>query len=643
MPTLLLLLCCALGPAEAQNLVSNPSFEGASGHPLWPAGWTQLDGEPIELRGKGGHIGQRYVHFFDSKPDQGSALESRHVPAVPGATYRMQAFVRTHYECQPGIYIQFHDARGTRVSEVHELFPGPWDGWMPFEVRAVAPPEAVEVSALLYAFVGDVGDFDFDDVELVLESWPTGRGGDPAPAYATWRQLESAAAGWSARSTAMPGGKPMVDIGSRLELFVDSFMVDGLAGSAERRLHHPVPREAVLYFDKPWEGASSAYVTVMQDADRIRLYYRGSDLKDTHQVTCYAESRDGVHFERPNLGLFEFGGSKDNNIIWTATGVHNFAPFLDTNPNCPPDQRYKAVAGGGLIALVSADGVRWRKLVEEPVITEGAFDSQNLAFYDNLRGEYVCFLRDFANGVRAIRRATSKDFVNWTTPEWLDFGSAPAEHLYTNATVPYFRAPHIYLAFPKRFMPERTKDPSHGDPGVSDGVLMSSRDGLLWERWVEGFLRPGPDPKNWTQRSNMICWGLIPSSEQEISIYWSEHYCHDSAHLRRGTIRTDGFVSAHAGVPGGEVLTRPFTFTGKSLSVNYATSGAGSARFELCDGAGKPLEGFSLADSEVLFGDEIAHTVSWRGGNDVGTLAGRPVRLRVRLEDADLYSFRFAP
>ena len=643
MPVLLFMLCCALSPTGSRNPVANPSFEDAFGTPLWPTAWTQLDGGPIELREKGGHTGRRYVHFSDGRTDQGSALESRHAPAIPGATYRMQAFVRTHNECQPGIYIQFHDGRGARISEVHARFPGPWDGWMPFEVRAVAPPEAVEVSALLYAFVGDVGDFDFDDVELVLESWPTSGGVRPAPPYATSRQLESVAGRWASVSSAMPGGKSMVDIGSRLELFVDSFLVDGLAGSAERRLHHPAPQEAVFYFDRPWEGSSSAYVTVMQDTDRIRLYYRGSDLKGTHELTCYAESEDGIHFERPSLGLFEFEGSTANNIIWTGTGVHNFAPFKDTNPECAADQQYKAVAGGPLIALVSEDGVHWRQLVEDPIITEGAFDSQNLAFYDNLRGEYVCFLRDFANGVRAIRRSTSRDFVHWTAPEWINHGTAPPEHLYTNATVPYFRAPHIYLAFPKRFLPERTKDPSHGDPGVSDGVLMSSRDGMHWERWIEGFLRPGPDPRNWTQRSNMICWGLIPSSEREISIYWSEHYCHDSAHLRRGTIRTDGFVSVHAGVPGGEMLTRPFTFTGNSLVVNYATSAAGSVRFELCNEPGEPIEGFAMADSELLFGDEIAHTVAWRGGSDVASLAGRPVRLRVRLEDADLYSFRFAP
>ena len=89
-------------------------------------------------------------------------------------------------------------------------------------------------------------------------------------------------------------------------------------------------------------------------------------------------------------------------------------------------------------------------------------------------------------------------------------------------------------------------------------------------------------------------------------------------------------------------MTRPFTFTGKRLVVNYDTSAAGSVRFELCTEAGDPCEGFTLADSEQLYGSEIAHEVKWTNGSNVSTLAGKPTRLRVRLKDADLYSFRFA-
>lgn len=617
-------LVASVGLAGAQeNLLRNPSFEEVDPGTGKALGWRQLAGPAVELRDDGGHTGDRYVHFADPAADVGISLESEHLPCRVGGTYRLSAWVRVHDACSPGIYIQFHSDLGERIAETHVRKEGPTEGWVRIQAEAGAPPEAFEVSALLYAYIGDVGQFDFDDVVLTVE------GGHPPDGDPTVR--------------ARPGEKTMVDIGSRLELFVDDYLVDALAGDARRLLHHPVPQEVALVFDRPWEGATSAYVTVFRDGERVRLYYRGNGAG--HETTCYAESRDGVHFERPNLGLFEFAGSTENNIIWLGAGTHNFAPFLDTNPAAPPEQRYKALASAGpkasLVPFASPDGVHWSKIQEDPVITEGAFDSQNLAFFDEHRGQYAAFVRDFRDGVRTIRYATSPDFIHWSTPEWLDYGDAPPEHLYTNATVAYFRAPHLFLAFPKRFVPGRTKDPQHPEPGLSDGVLMSSRDGVHWQRWREAFLRPGPDPANWTERNMGFAWGLVPASETEIALYWWEHYRHDDCRLRRGTVRTDGFVSVHAGAAGGEMLTRPLVFSGSRLVVNYSTSAVGALRFELCDEQGEPLPGLSLADSEVLFGDEIAHEVAWREAT-CASVAGRPVRLRVRLRDADLYSIQFA-
>ena len=93
---------------------------------------------------------------------------------------------------------------------------------------------------------------------------------------------------------------------------------------------------------------------------------------------------------------------------------------------------------------------------------------------------------------------------------------APLEQLYTNNTQPYFRAPHVYIGFPCRFVPGRKKLPTHAEDGMNDGVLMSSRDGLNFERWMQAFLRPGPDPlrASWqvppsggsTWVSPVACW-----------------------------------------------------------------------------------------------------------------------------------------
>jgi hypothetical protein len=465
--------------------------------------------------------------------------------------------------------------------------------------------------------------------------------------------LICSAAAWL--ESAAPAHAQVRDIGSRLEPLVDDWLIQRMQG-AELRLHHPVPREVVMAFDRPWEGNVSAYVTVFRDGDVFRMYYRGADYdwskkEVTHQVACYAESTDGIQWTRPALGLCEFEGSKRNNIVWTGVGCHNFAPFKDANPNCRPDARYKALATGegGLVAFQSADGVRWSLIQDEPVITKGAFDSQNLGFWDAVRGRYVEFHRGFRNGVRDIMTSTSEDFIHWTDPQWLDFGGAPPEHLYTNAVTPYFRAPHVFLGFPKRFMPERKKIEEHPSPGLSDGVFMTSRDGLHWHRFLEAFIRPGLQRERWWERNNMTAWGIvvtrpeIAGTPDELSLYSSESYYEDGNRLRRFALRVDGFVSVHAPFTGGEFVTRPLRFEGKQLLLNYSTSAAGSVRVEIGDEAGQPIPGFALDDCPETYSDSIEEAVRWKGGTDVSALAGRAVRLRFVLKDADLYAIRFAP
>ena len=180
----------------------------------------------------------------------------------------------------------------------------------------------------------------------------------------------------------------MIELGGRRELFVDEFLIDKRDG-LELRLEQPVPREIVIKHDAPWEGSGSCFYTVFHDGDIMRLYYMGLDLTNedgttfqylTRQIyACYAESRDGIHWVKPELGIYEFQGSKKNNIVWAVPKLDNFTPFKDTNPNCPPDERYKALSAGfgpGLFACKSADGIHWSKLVEGPVATQGTFDSQ---------------------------------------------------------------------------------------------------------------------------------------------------------------------------------------------------------------------------------------------------------------------------
>lgn len=134
----------------------------------------------------------------------------------------------------------------------------------------------------------------------------------------------------------------------------------------------------------------------------------------------------------------------------------------------------------------------------------------------------------------------------------------------------------------------------------------------------------------------------LAGAANELSLYAVESYwTGKGSALRRYTLRLDGFVSLSAPMSGGEVVTQRLTFSGSQLAMNFATSAAGSVRVEIQDSAGSPVEGFSLADCPDHFGDTVERTVRWKNGSDLSRLAGKPVRLRFVLKDANLYSFRF--
>ena len=472
-----------------------------------------------------------------------------------------------------------------------------------------------------------------------------------------------------------------INIGSRVEMFVDDLLVFKTFGT-ELKLAAPQPREIVLRMDQPWEGPGSGiYSCVFFDGEKYRMYYRGSAATDgkgdrsEQQYNCLAVSEDGIHWEKPVLGRIEFGGNKDNNILFSGHMAHNFSPMLDPRPDCPADERYKAVAGfmpQGLMAYKSADGIEWQQMQDEPVITEGAFDSHNLTIYDENRKLFRCYSRyfgvpytygmehavvegnriaakpvvgnDLSIGIRAIQSSTSTDFLNWTDPTPNRYHlDAPQDQFYTNATVLCPGASHYYLSFPMRFMNERSKVPGYQYPGVSDAVFMSSRDGVNFDRpFPEAWIRPDLNPRNWTQRNYITAWGILETSPEEFSLYVGEHYMWDDSYIRRYTVRRHGFASMHAPYAGGMFVTKPFIFDGDQLKINYATSAPGFVKVGIvADGTGWPAPGYSTEDCDIIYGNELEHVVTWKGQSDLSQFRGKPVRLKFEMKDADLYSFHF--
>lgn len=471
---------------------------------------------------------------------------------------------------------------------------------------------------------------------------------------------------WAVTTTA----EPILDLGSRRELLVDHHVIEQLDG-VELRLQEPHNEGVAFAFDRPHEGLFSGYVSIvtLPGDGGYRAYYRGLPVLARagapEESTSYAESKDGVIWSKP----------EDNVTLRDERWVtHNLSVFYDTKPGVPADERWKGIGGlntSGLVRVVSADGIHWRKPWGNepmlPAIPEEKkmyrYDSQNLAFWSESEQQYVCYFRHvravpgMGDRVRLIGRATSPDFVTWTDEGEMSFrradgSAAPIEHLYTNQTSPYFRAPHLYVAIAARFLPGRQVlteaeakavgvSPEYfGD--ISDSVLMTTRGGTVYDRtFMEGFGRPGIGLGNWTSRTNYPALNVIQTGPAEMSFYVQKGYGQPDHRLERYSLRLDGFAALHAGYDGGEMVTKPFTFSGDELEINYATSAAGRIRFELQDKSGQPIPGYTLAEAREIIGDEIARVVTWTDGPSVATLQGQPVRLRIVLEDADLFSFRF--
>ena len=502
--------------------------------------------------------------------------------------------------------------------------------------------------------------------------------------------IASIAKGAFIRDTTTP-----FSIGTDRQLFVDDYLINRLASGAHLQLHHPVPRELVLHFNKPWEGNACDFVSIFKDDHLYRMYYgavhftikKGKVTDDSHPYfICYAESKDGIHWLRPDLGIISFNGSKANNIIMQPKDVGEkvsilpeaSAMFKDGNPLASPEARYKAMirnysfkrkVTNGMLAMKSADGINWKLMQDSPVITDGDFDSQNVAFWDEKHQEYRAYWRYKVNYVREIRTARSKDFLHWTDIEDLKYANSPQEELYTNVVKPYYRAPQMYIGLPVRYvqrnwgpsmdaLPDsanrrlRSTAESRFGTALTETLIMGSRDGVHFKRWNEAFMRPGIERKaTWNYGQQYAAWSMVETKSgmegapNELSFYNTEGtwgtLTPDGDGLRRYTLRLDGFVSVNTPMSGGELFTQPIVFDGTELLLNFSTSAAGEIKVEILDIDGKVIRDYSADDCASIFGDSINRKVYWNKGGDVSSLAGRVVRLHFVMKDADLYSFKF--
>lgn len=477
------------------------------------------------------------------------------------------------------------------------------------------------------------------------------------------------------------------------EVCWDDYLIEKADG-IKIQMHKPTKRNVALTLSEKWEGTSCGYFSASNKVDdKIRLYYRASGIKDVKgEFYCFAESEDGIEYKRPNLSRVDFCGDKNNNIHFTEDRfIDNFSVYEDKNPACPPEGKFKAVSlifkgdekvhSEELGLYQSGDGITFEFV--RVLDVKGVFDSNNILMWDEKEEVYRLYLRDFHDKdgndveyfpddkivepwIRDVRLSKSKDLINWTKPEKLIYhGSEEDYQLYTSQIVKYHRA-DIFIGIPTRYI-DRIHDAAPSNfkylpswegkrqealeknarlgSAATDAVLMTSRDGLNFLRCDEQFLGCGLEKEhNWIYGDGYVAYGILETpvegneEKTELSFYSTDNYRNPYTPLTlcRYTIRLDGFFSWRGDFKGGFVLTKPLTFEGNTLKINFSTSALGSIRIEICDSQGNPIEGY---DSGLIFGDSLERPVEFE--KPLKELNGKEVKIRFTFKDADLYSFKF--
>jgi hypothetical protein len=470
-------------------------------------------------------------------------------------------------------------------------------------------------------------------------------------------------------------------IGNQRQLLIDDYLVEDRWGLT-RVLHQPEKylRNPVLLKDKPWEGDVAYRPCVIHDEDygRYRMWYQCFSASSYYGASgpayfvCYAESDDGVNWEKPLLDVCAFPGFAQTNVVYCGTHyqkVSGVQVFRDADEE-DPQRRYKMICveerpgmGSCVNLACSPDGLRWQ-LVGDRHILDFHSDCYNHVVYDPGSRQWLLYCRPIVmnasgrrilegqEGRRHMRRRvavmTSPDFEHWSYPRTVMYPDEQDTPDYDSVSV--FRYAGQFLMLYAAMEGEVT--------GTNEARLASSRDGLYWERYHtrEALVPRGPEGA-WD--AGQVIAGCPPLRQGEnLLLYYSgftrpQHDTSRNGGVGLASLKLDHFVEQHADDAPGFLLTREFVLEGSQLRLNTTMRGRPyhqlgirvevARRPQLGEHGGnstQACEGFSLEECKPIRGTRTDNPVSWKGNADLRALIGQPIYLRFEIRNMGLFSFQ---
>jgi hypothetical protein len=445
--------------------------------------------------------------------------------------------------------------------------------------------------------------------------------------------------------------------------------------------------------DQPWETNYNMYfATVLYEEGQYRAWYTcvpndytdsrtGKSRKAHGHIVCYAQSKDGYHWEKPDLGIYSYEGASSNIVYGRELGPYGFqSGSIFVDPHADPSEKYKmfflgvidhdedmaavrqkyaqrfgdavspkiftekngAVSTKCMCAAVSADGIHW-ETIKEPILAV-ASDTLNTCYWDEGLGKYIAYIRLWKNGRRVVGRAESADFYLWKEAPRIVLEASldwsPCMDVYTNSRV-HYPGSDMRLMFPGVY--DRYED-------RRKVYMASSEDESTWN-WVPGdCIADCGNAGQWNGGDLNPGTGMVFLDEKTVAlpVMVSEEphkYPRDSGRAlgKLGWLTWEkGRLACIASDQSGAFTTTAMLCNGDELSLNLDTAiRTGQVLVELQDEKGCPIVGYTLAECDPICTSNLDHRVTWNGNASITRLRNQAIRIRFVMRIAKLYAFEF--